>query len=48
MSVNAPAPTPEPHAPATPSERRAVSLFRRDIVTRALIDSFRKLAPHEL
>jgi potassium-transporting ATPase ATP-binding subunit len=30
--------------PAT-SERRAISLFRRDIVTRALIDSFVKLDP---
>src|ERR1700694_2612920 len=30
--------------PAT-SERRAISLFRRDIVTRALIDSLIKLDP---
>ena len=30
---------------STPSERRAVSLFRRDIVNRALIDSFKKLDP---
>src|SRR3984893_4457760 len=30
---------------STPSERRAVSLFRRDIVNRALIDSFMKLDP---
>jgi K+-transporting ATPase ATPase B chain len=30
--------------PAT-SERRAISLFRRDIVTRALLDSFAKLDP---
>src|ERR1700729_3014751 len=28
-----------------PTERRAVSLFRRDIVYRALIDSFKKLDP---
>ena len=30
--------------PAT-SERRAISLFRRDIVVRALLDSFAKLDP---
>src|ERR1700719_1654162 len=30
--------------PAT-SERQAISLFRRDIVVRALIDSFKKLDP---
>ena len=30
---------------STPSERRAISLFRRDIVNRALIDSFIKLDP---
>jgi potassium-transporting ATPase ATP-binding subunit len=30
---------------STPTERRAISLFRRDIVTRALIDSFKKLDP---
>ncbi|MGZ4324506.1 MAG: HAD-IC family P-type ATPase, partial [Solirubrobacteraceae bacterium] len=30
---------------AKPSERRAISLFRRDIVNRALIDSFIKLDP---
>jgi K+-transporting ATPase ATPase B chain len=29
----------------TPTERRAISLFRQDIVTRALIDSFKKLDP---
>jgi potassium-transporting ATPase ATP-binding subunit len=29
----------------TPTERRAISLFRRDIVVRALIDSFKKLDP---
>src|SRR5579872_6893689 len=28
-----------------PTERRAISLFRRDIVYRALIDSFKKLDP---
>ena len=28
-----------------PTERRAISLFRRDIVCRALIDSFKKLDP---
>src|ERR1700721_3208828 len=27
------------------TERRAISLFRRDIVTRALLDSFAKLDP---
>ncbi len=31
--------------PAAPQERQAISLFRRDIVTRALIDSFKKLDP---
>ncbi len=30
---------------APPSERRAISLFRRDIVLRALLDSFTKLDP---
>jgi potassium-transporting ATPase ATP-binding subunit len=30
---------------STPSERRAISLFQRDIVRRALIDSFIKLDP---
>ena len=45
MSVNTPAPPSEPSGPAAPQERRAVSLFRRDIVTRALIDSFKKLDP---
>jgi potassium-transporting ATPase ATP-binding subunit len=30
---------------SAPSERRAISLFRRDIVTRAVIDSFLKLDP---
>ncbi len=36
---------PEPTAPAPPHERRAISLFRRDIVRRALIDSLIKLDP---
>jgi potassium-transporting ATPase ATP-binding subunit len=31
--------------PAAPGERRAISLFQRDIVVRALIDSFTKLDP---
>ena len=35
---------PEPHSSAQ-HERRAISLFRRDIVKRALIDSFIKLDP---
>jgi K+-transporting ATPase ATPase B chain len=43
MSTSAPA-TP-PTAPAAPHERQAISLFRRDIVNRALIDSFAKLDP---
>ncbi len=30
---------------SAPAERRAISLFRRDIVRRALIDSFKKLDP---
>jgi len=41
MSIDAMTPTP----PAAPRERQAISLFRRDIVTRALIDSLRKLDP---
>src|SRR5437588_2134858 len=45
MSVNTPATPSEPQATAAPQERRAVSLFRRDIVKRALIDSFLKLDP---
>ena len=45
MSVNTPAPTAESNITATPHERRAVSLFRRDVVIRALIDSFKKLDP---
>jgi K+-transporting ATPase ATPase B chain len=43
MSLTAPETTPTPRTPG--SERRAVSLFRRDIVVRALIDSFIKLDP---
>jgi K+-transporting ATPase ATPase B chain len=34
-----------PMPPATPQERQAISLFRRDIVKRALIDSLIKLDP---
>src|SRR5438270_1934400 len=45
MSVNTPATPSEPQATAAPQERRAVSLFRRDIVKRALIDSLIKLDP---
>ena len=30
---------------STPSERRAISLFRRDIVNRAVVDSLIKLDP---
>jgi K+-transporting ATPase ATPase B chain len=40
MATTAPTPS-----PAQPQERRAISLFRRDIVNRALIDSFVKLDP---
>jgi len=40
-TINAPSPSPS----ATPRERQAVSLFRRDIVIRALLDSFKKLDP---
>src|SRR6202045_959468 len=40
MSTSTPSTT-----PAAPRERQAISLFRRDIVNRALIDSFRKLDP---
>ncbi len=43
MAATAPAEAPPPSAP--PSERRAISLFRRDIVLRALLDSFIKLDP---
>jgi potassium-transporting ATPase ATP-binding subunit len=41
MTATAPERAPVPES----SERRAISLFRRDIVTRALIDSFIKLDP---
>src|SRR5450755_4587262 len=41
MSALSQAPTP----PAAPHERHAASLFRRDIVKRALIESFVKLDP---
>ncbi|MGO9959148.1 MAG: potassium-transporting ATPase subunit KdpB [Solirubrobacteraceae bacterium] len=44
MSVNTPA-APSGKAPAAPTERRAISLFRPDIVRRALIDSLIKLDP---
>src|SRR5690349_17289252 len=43
MAATAPAEAPAPSAP--PSERRAISLFRRDIVLRALLESFTKLDP---
>jgi K+-transporting ATPase ATPase B chain len=39
------APTPPQTPPAPGHERRAVSLFQRKIVVRALIDSFKKLDP---
>ena len=46
MTVNVPAPPAEPRRQSPQgSERRAVSLFRRDIVVRALIDSLIKLDP---
>jgi K+-transporting ATPase ATPase B chain len=47
MSTTSPAaPTPPPApAPAAPHEREAISLFRPDIVYRALLDSFKKLDP---
>jgi potassium-transporting ATPase ATP-binding subunit len=41
MSTTTPAATP----PAAPHERQAISLFRRDIVVRALLDSLKKLDP---
>ena len=44
MSVTAP-PEERPQPPTQPHERRAISLFRRDILKRALIDSFLKLDP---
>jgi potassium-transporting ATPase ATP-binding subunit len=45
MSVNTPAAPSEPHMPATPHERRAISLFQPQLVKRALIDSVIKLDP---
>jgi K+-transporting ATPase ATPase B chain len=42
MSTSTPAAS---HTPAAPHERQAISLFRRDIVVRALFDSFKKLDP---
>src|ERR1700735_5689305 len=42
MATTTPPATPNP---AARHERQAISLFRRDIVTRALIDSFKKLDP---
>src|ERR1700733_14780212 len=45
MSTTTPAPAGGTTPPAAPRERQAVSLFRRDIVYRALIDSFKKLDP---
>ena len=44
MSVTAP-PEERPQPPAQPHERRAISLFRLDILKRALIDSVLKLDP---
>ena len=43
MATQAPAPEPAPIPPS--HERRAVSLFQRDIVVRSLIDSVKKLDP---
>src|ERR1700726_1862161 len=45
MSVNTPAPPSEPRKASRRSERQAVSLFRPDIVRRALLDSLLKLDP---
>src|SRR5246500_3377601 len=46
MAINTPAPPSEPRKATSPrSERRAVSLFRPDIVRRALLDSLIKLDP---
>jgi potassium-transporting ATPase ATP-binding subunit len=48
MSVNTPTPPAEPAGsatPAAPHERQAISLLRRDIITRALLDSLVKLDP---
>ena len=44
MSV-APATPPQPQPTVTTRERQSVSLFQREIVTRAIIDSFVKLDP---
>ncbi len=45
MSINTPAVLPEPNTSAPRPQRRAVSLFRRDIARRALLDSLIKLDP---
>src|ERR1039458_2597499 len=45
MSANSPAVPSDPRPAAAPREREAVSLFRGDIVRRALIDSLKKLDP---
>ncbi|MGO9905061.1 MAG: potassium-transporting ATPase subunit KdpB [Solirubrobacteraceae bacterium] len=45
MSVTAEEQPQQPQQPQQPHERRAISLFRRDILKRALIDSFLKLDP---
>src|SRR3984885_8772190 len=46
MSVDTPTSPPSPQAPgARPTQRQGVSLFRPDILRRALIDSFLKLDP---
>ena len=45
MSVTAPPEERPQPQPQQPHERRAISLFRRDILKRALIDSFLKLDP---
>ena len=45
MSVTAEEQPQQPQQPQQPHERRAISLFRRDILKRALIDSFIKLDP---
>src|SRR6202047_2587220 len=42
MSITTPPTSP---APTAPPQRRAISLFRRDIVNRALLDSLLKLDP---
>src|SRR5581483_4259283 len=46
LTMSTPAPTvPEPGPVAAPRERRAVSLFQRDIVVPALLESVKKLDP---